>query len=222
MNHSIRIMSEKINTLIVDDHKMFRDGIRALLEKESNINVMADAETLDDILNLLNKNRVDVILMDIDLGTYSGIEATAKIKKQFPNVNVLAISMHGEHNYIIKMIEAGATGYMLKNAGKEEMLNAIKSVAKGDSYFSKEVSAQIFEHLKDRAVSKDAEKVMLTNRETEILKLIAQEYSNPEIADMLFISIRTVDTHRRNLIEKLGVKNTAGLVRYALKNGLVE
>ncbi len=215
-------MQEKIHILIVDDHKMFRDGIRALLEKEHWIKVLPDAESVETIAESLDKNRVDVILMDIDMGVFSGIDATAIIKKQHPGVNILAISMHGEHNYIIKMIEAGATGYVLKNAGKEEMLNAIKSIAAGDSYFSKEVSVQIFEHLNNPHGEKEKNKVLLTNRETEVLKLIAQEYSNAEIADRLFISIRTVDTHRRNLIEKLGVKNTAGLVRYALKNGLVD
>ena len=161
--------------------------------------------------------------MDIDLKGSSGILATQKVKALYPGVKILAISMHGEHNYIMKMIEAGATGYILKNAGKDEMLMAIESVVKGGSYFSSDVSAELFKQLQQHSDKTKAEhQAPLTKREVEILRLIAQEFSNAEIAEKLFISIRTVDTHRRNLIEKLEVKNTAGLVRYALKNGLAE
>ena len=162
--------------------------------------------------------------MDIDMGETNGIDATIEVKKNYPDVNILALSMHGEHNYILKMLEAGATGYILKNAGKEEMLTAIISVASGNSYFSREVSSRLIEYLNKPQVNiKNTDKdIPLTNREIEILKLIAQEYSNSEIAEELFISVRTVDTHRRNLIEKLGVKNTAGLVRFAIRKGLVE
>ena len=216
-------MAEPIKILIADDHKMFRDGIKAILVKEKDYQVIADVSSLDEIMEALVKNVADIILMDIDLGKSSGIDATIQVKKNYPMVNILALSMHGEHNYVIKMLEAGAAGYILKNAGKDEMLNAIKSVSMGDSYFSKEVSEQLLEHLniKNNIPLKE-ENIPLTNREIEVLKMIAQEYSNSEIADNLFISLRTVDTHRRNLIEKLGVKNTAGLVRYAIKKGLVE
>ena len=215
---------QKIKIIIVDDHKMFRDGIRALLEKEKNIEVVADAKDANELLNILKNITPDVILMDIDMGETNGIDATAEVKRSHPEINILALSMHGEHNYILKMLEAGATGYILKNAGKEEMLTAIISVASGDSYFSREVSSRLIEYLNKPQISiKNTDKeIPLTNREIEILKLIAQEYSNPEIAEELFISIRTVDTHRRNLIEKLGVKNTAGLVKFAIRKGLVE
>ena len=215
---------QKIKIIIVDDHKMFRDGIRALLEKEKNIEVVADAKDANELLNILKNITPDVILMDIDMGETNGIDATAEVKRSYPEINILALSMHGEHNYILKMLEAGATGYILKNAGKEEMLTAIISVASGDSYFSREVSSRLIEYLNKPQISiKNTDKeIPLTNREIEILKLIAQEYSNPEIAEELFISIRTVDTHRRNLIEKLGVKNTAGLVKFAIRKGLVE
>jgi DNA-binding NarL/FixJ family response regulator len=216
-------MDNSIKLIIIDDHKMFREGIKALLEKDIQIKVIADSDNFTDIMDYMNDYRPDVILMDIDMGDTSGIDATEFVKNKYPETKVLAISMHSDHNYVIKMLEAGARGYLLKNAGKEEMLNAIKSVAIGDSYFSKEVSTRIFDELnRIKAKGTELKKVILTNREIELLKLIAQEYSNHEIAEKLFISVRTVDTHRRNLIEKLGVKNTAGLVRYALKNGLVE
>ncbi len=213
----------KIRILIADDHEIFRDGIRALLEKEKNIEVIGDAANGSEVINFLENNEVDVILMDIDMGNINGIDATFNLKKKYPEVNVLALSMYGEYNYILKMIEAGANGYILKNAGKEEMLTAINSVAAGGSYFSREVSMRLFENInKLQKSTANKSEIPLTNREIEILKLIAQEYSNAEIADKLFISIRTVDTHRRNLIEKLGVKNTAGLVKYAMKKGLID
>jgi DNA-binding NarL/FixJ family response regulator len=215
---------QKIKIIIVDDHKMFRDGIRALLEKEKNIEVVADAKDANELIGILKSLTPDVILMDIDMGETNGIDATVEVKKSYPDINILALSMHGEHNYILKMLEAGATGYILKNAGKEEMLTAIISVASGDSYFSKEVSSLLIEYLNKPQINiKSTDKeIPLTNREIEILKLIAQEYSNSEIAEELFISIRTVDTHRRNLIQKLGMKNTAGLVKFAIRKGLVE
>jgi len=213
----------KIRILIADDHKIFRDGIRALLDKEKHISVVGDVANAGEVIDFLEKNEADVILMDIDMGKTDGIDATFILKKKYPEVNVLALSMYGEHNYILKMIEAGANGYILKNAGKEELLTAINSVAAGGSYFSREVSLRLFENINKlhKTTSSNSE-IPLTNREIEILKLIAQEFSNSEIADKLFISIRTVDTHRRNLIEKLGVKNTAVLVKYAIKKGLIE
>ena len=216
-------MNVSTNILIADDHKMFRDGIKAILTKEKDFRVVADVNGIDSILEALEGNHIDIILMDIDMGKSNGIDAAIKVRNLYPEIKILALSMHGEHNYVIKMLEAGASGYILKNAGKDEMINAIKSVAAGDSYFSKEVSNQLLEHLNIIGTGSDkSENIPLTNRELEILKMIAQEYSNSEIADMLFISIRTVDTHRRNLIEKLGVKNTAGLVKYAIKKGLVD
>jgi DNA-binding NarL/FixJ family response regulator len=214
---------EKLKILIADDHKIFRDGIKALLDKEKNLVVAGDVSNGNEAYEFIKSQRVDVILMDIDMSEGGGLEATVRIRKEFPEVNILVLSMHGEYNYILKMIEAGASGYILKNAGKEEMLIAIGSVASGGTYFSKEVSSKLFENIhKPSGKDQYPDNIPITKRETEILKLIAQEYSNSEIAEKLFISIRTVDTHRRNLIEKLGVKNTAGLVKYAIRKGILE
>ena len=130
--------------------------------------------------------------------------------------------MHAEKEYILKVLEAGATGYLLKDAGTAEMLTAVRTVAKGNTYYSQSVSSVIIQHLTNPQQSKKEKKgIPLTKRELEVLRLIAEEYTNPEIAKELFISIRTVDTHRRNLLEKLQVKNTAGLVKYAMKNGII-
>ncbi len=214
---------ETIRVLVADDHKVFREGIQALLEKVVDIEVVDEVSNGNEAIEKVSKGGIDVVLMDIDMGDTNGIDTTIKIKEQFPEVNVLVLSMHGEHSYVIRMLDAGAIGYMLKNAGKDEMVTAIRSVAKGDSYFSKDVSSILVEHLhKPTSIKKKKDDLPLTDREIEVLKLIALEYSNPEIAEKLFISIRTVDTHRRNLLEKLGAKNTAGLVKYAVKNKLID
>jgi DNA-binding NarL/FixJ family response regulator len=214
---------EKIKVLIADDHKIFRDGIRSILEKEKDMDVIDEAANGKEVLEKLETTKADVIILDLDIGKPSGIEVTELISKQYPEVKILILSMIGLHDFVIQALEKGATGYILKNTGKDEVLTAIRSVAKGDSYFSKEVSSILVEQLnKPRTLKKRSEGIPLTARELEVLQLIAQEFSNPEIAEKLFISIRTVDTHRRNLLEKLGLKNTAGLVKYAIMNGLVQ
>ncbi|MDW3197620.1 MAG: response regulator transcription factor [Cytophagales bacterium] len=219
-------MENTLKLLIADDHKIFRDGLVALLNKEEDMEVVGDGGSESEINSILSKTQVDVILMDIDMGESSGITITEDVSSKYPATHVLALSMHGERNYIVKMMEAGAKGYILKNAGKDEMITAIKTVAAGNTYLSSQVSSKLFEQLsnpKPRKGHVNADgSIPLTDRETEVLKLIAEEYSNPEIAEKLFISIRTVDTHRRNLLEKLQAKNTAGLVKHALKMGLLD
>lgn len=213
----------RINVLIADDHKIFRDGIRSLLSREKDMHVVADVPNGREVLEIANKEEVDVVIMDIDMGEPNGVETTALLKKEHPAINVLILSMLGVHEFVVQALENGATGYLLKNAGKDEVLTAIRCIAKGDSYFSREVSAILIEALHHpRPERRKGSEVPVSARELEVLKLIAQEYSNPEIADKLFISIRTVDTHKRNLLEKIGVKNTAGLVKYALSKGLID
>jgi len=212
-----------IKVIITDDHKIIRVGLRGLLDRETEIEVVGEAESAADTLSLLARTPVDVVLMDIDLGETDGIQATRMIKEQHPDIHVLGLTMHEETDYIVRMLEAGASGYLLKNAGREELLAAIQTVAKGDSYFSQKVSTTLLQALTHPKPSpeKKSFQTPLSEREIEVLRLIAQEYSNGEIAEKLFISIRTVDTHRRNLLEKLQVKNTVGLVKYALDKGII-
>jgi len=215
----------KIQVVIADDHKIIRVGLRGLLEREKDIEVTGEAENGNDLLDLLKKIKVDVILMDIDMGETSGIDATRNVKRLYPAIQVLGLTMHEEQNYIVNMLEAGASGYLLKNAGRDELLTAIHTVNKGDSYFSQKVSATLLQAITQQKETPTAhhhkEQIPLSDREIEVLKMIAEEHSNGEIAEKLFISIRTVDTHRRNLLEKLNVKNTAGLVKYAIEKGLI-
>ena len=210
--------------LIADDHKMFRDGLRAILEQEKEMEVVGEAGSAREVFLFLENTKPDVIMLDITLGDSNGIEVTKVLREKYPDLHVLVVSMHAESSYILKMLEIGASGYILKDAGKNEMLNAVRAVAAGDSYFSQQVSAIMVAYLQRKGMppTKKEEDVLLTRREIEVLKLITGENSNQEIADKLFISTRTVDTHRRNLLEKLGLKNTAGLVKYALKHGFLE
>lgn len=209
--------------LLADDHKIFRDGVRSILEKERDMLVVDDAANGIEVLEKIEKLEVDVLVLDIDIGKPNGIEITEMVSRNHPEVKILILSMMGLHDFVIQALEKGAIGFLLKNTGKDEVLTAIRSVSKGDSYFSREVSAVLIEQLHRPASSrkKNAD-IPISPREIEVLKLIAQEYSNSEIAEKLFISIRTVDTHRRNLLEKLGAKNTAGLVKFAIQKGLVD
>ncbi len=208
---------------IVDDHKMFRQGVESMLQEHDDVSLAWGAANSAEAISHLDNDQPDVILMDISLGDESGITLTKSILGTYPNIKILGLSMHKEDNYIVNLLEVGAKGYLLKDAGAEEMVLAIKKVYDGDTYYSSHVTNVLMKHLtQGTKPTATGSQVKLTNRELEILKLIAEENSNPEIAEQLFISIRTVDTHRRNLLDKLQAKNTAGLVRYALKHGLVE
>ena len=214
---------DKIRVLLADDHKIFRDGVRSILEKEKDMEVVDEAANGAEVIEKIENLAIDVLVLDIDIGKPNGIEITEMVSKKHPDVKILILSMMGLHDFVIQALEKGAIGFLLKNTGKDEVLTAIRSVSKGDSYFSREVSAILIEQLhKPSSARKKNRDIPLSVREIEVLKLIAQEFSNPEIAERLFISIRTVDTHRRNLLEKLGAKNTAGLVKFAIQKGLVD
>lgn len=214
---------DKIRVLLADDHKIFRDGVRSILEDEKDMEVVGEAANGPEVIEKIGTLDVDVLVLDIDIGKPNGIEITEMISHSHPNVKILILSMMGLHDFVIQALEKGAIGFLLKNTGKDEVLTAIRSVAKGDSYFSREVSAILIEQLnKPTSSRRKNTDIPISPREIEVLKLIAQEHSNPEIAEKLFISIRTVDTHRRNLLEKLGAKNTAGLVKFAIQKGLVD
>jgi DNA-binding NarL/FixJ family response regulator len=215
---------ERIKVLIADDHKIIRVGLRGILDKTNEVEVVAEAEDGNQVLETLKSIVTDVVLMDIDMGRTSGIETTKKVKETFPDVHVLALTMHEEQGNVIQMLEAGASGYLLKNTGVEELLAALHAVVKGDSYFSNTVSATLLKaltNIKATSKAKYDKDIPLSAREIEVLKLIAGEYTNGEIAEKLFISIRTVDTHRRNILEKLQLKNTAGLVKYAIEKAFI-
>lgn len=213
-------MSKSINVLIVDDHKIIRDGIRSMLIDERDIVIVGEEENGNAALKTLGSKEVDVVLSDISMPVMGGSELTKNINEFHPNVKVLILSMHEEEQYIKDLIDHGASGYILKNTGASELIKAIRTVAEGKNFFSNEVYSTLIMGNNKKANTTDV--IQLTKREIEVLKLISNEMKNHEIAEALFVSIRTVDTHRRNLLQKLNVKNTAGLVRYAVKSGIVD
>ncbi|MBK6264459.1 response regulator transcription factor [Marivirga sp. S37H4] len=211
------------HVLIVDDHLIVRDGIKALLSKSDGIKVVGIAANGDEALKLLRNihRNVKVVLMDISMPQMDGISATRQIKMEFPHLNVLALSMHDDESHIIDILQEGALGYILKTTSKKELVHAIFRVAEGQSYFGKEASDKLLNYLSGKEDRKEVKATdVLTERETEILGLIAEEYTNLQISEKLFLSPRTIDTHRRNIMQKLNAKNTAGLVKYALTHNI--
>ena len=216
-----------IKVLITDDHQMFIDGIKALLVDSEEIHVVAMANNGEEALEKLKNQPIDVVIMDINMPVMNGIEATKQIKEKYPDVKILALTMYIEKELITEIVKAGATGYILKNTGKEELVNALTTIAKGEKFYSSDVALKMMDAKTTLEYAEDLKdhknlNINLTKREEEILKLIAQEYTTTQIAEKLFISFFTVETHRKNLIRKLNVKNVAGLVKFAIKNGLVD
>lgn len=212
---------KKINLLIADDHTMFLQGIVSLLEQESEINIVGKAVNGIEALEIIKTKKPDLVILDISMPEMDGIELSKILKKDFPEVKILVVSTHSNIKIISRLIRIGVNGYLLKNAEKSELLTAIRTIASGENYYSEETEEKyLANHLKiEKQVSVLTE---LSSREKEILVLIAHEYNTAEIAEKTFISLNTVNTHRRNLLSKLNAKNTAGLVKYAVENGLVD
>jgi DNA-binding NarL/FixJ family response regulator len=211
---------KKIRLLLADDHGIIRDGIKLMLNKTPEFEIITEASNGQEVLDYLKKNpkSIDVVLMDINMPIMNGIEATQVITDKYRNINVLALTMHIEETYISNMLKAGALGYILKESNKTDLIEAVKSVASGKKYYSNEVSVTLINSLMTGSQNKDKE---LSERELEVLTYIASGNTNNEIGEKLFISGRTVETHRRNILSKLDVKNTAEMIKYAIKNNLV-
>lgn len=210
----------KANILIADSHKIVRDGIIAMLESNKEFTV-AEAGTEKKILEICQSREINLIILDVNMPEMNGIELIRKLKKKNPEIKILALTSSFEKQQIRLMVQEGASGYLLKNSGRKELLEAIHTILDGSFYFSNEVTLSVMQNL-NRPGAQKGDPHSLTGRELEILGYIVREYTNPEIAEKLSISVRTVDAHRRNLLQKTGARNTAGLVRYALKNKLVE
>lgn len=211
-----------IRVLLVDDHTVVTEGIKLLLHDVGDIQCVAEARNGQSALEALSKVKTDVAMMDIEMPGMNGIKCTEIMAQRFPEVKVIAISIYTDYPHVQSMIKAGAKGYLLKNCGKLELEQCIRKVHAGGTFFSDDLTETLLSGMQGKTVKKDGQYLpSLSRREKEILRLILDEATTGEIADKLFISVGTVETHRHNMMNKLGVRNTAGLVRIAITHGLV-
>ena len=211
--------STPIKIIIADDHDVIIDGLMALLSTESDLQVVGRANNGKQLLEVIKNKPVDLIILDIEMPEMNGVEAAEKLKEKHPTLKILVLTMFNTPDFIANLLRHGVDGYILKNSRKKELLQAIRSVMSGRSFYAPEVTDIMMASFRHEKPSK-AETPELTPREKDIVRLIAEEYTSREIGEKLFISFHTVERHRKNIIAKLGVKNVAGLVKYAVKNGL--
>ncbi|NVO19069.1 MAG: response regulator transcription factor [Bacteroidetes bacterium] len=216
---------ENIRIMLVDDHQLVRTGIANLLVNEPNFEIVSEAADANEFLSTLEKFHPDIAILDISIPGMTGIELTRHLKSKHPAIKVLILSMHTSEEYIFNSINAGAKGYLPKNTSKKELIDAIHTIARGEEYFAESISNVILKSYIKKAKSgqddgSDKES-QLSKRETEVLRLFAEGFSNQEIADKLFISIRTVESHKNHIMQRLELKSSVDLVKFAIRNNLV-
>jgi two-component system response regulator NreC len=212
-----------IRLMIADDHEIFRDGLALMLSRQKNMLLSRQASDGRELLEAVREDPPDVVLMDIKMPHMDGIEATKVLQKDFPDLKIIALSMFSEENLIVEMLEAGAKGYLLKNADKQEILDAIESVMDNRVYYCRETSATLADMIVKSNFNpyRKKELVEFSDRELEIIRLICKQFTAQEMGESLFLSRRTIEGYRTRILEKMSVKNTAGVVIYALKNRLI-
>ncbi|MCI0473798.1 MAG: response regulator transcription factor [Ignavibacteria bacterium] len=217
---------KKIKVLLVDDHQIIRDGVRTMLVTEKEVDIVGCASGSEEALKLIQSHKPDIVITDISMPDHTGIELTQSITEKFPSVRVLILSMYTSEDYICQAIQSGAKGFLPKqDTTKQILLEAIQTLHRNEEYFSPSVSkilaSRYVQQVKNVSKVPATRKFSLTDREKEILKLYAEGFSNQEIADKLHISIRTVETHKNNIMQKFDFKSTVEMVKYALKNNLI-
>ena len=212
----------RIKVLVVDDHAMFRQGIRSLLETCDDIDVVGEAADGSEAVEEVRRVAPHVVLMDIGMPVMGGVEATRRIQKEAPNTRVLVLTQYEDSEYVLSMLRAGAKGYISKTATGEELVSAIRTVHRGESFLYPSAATMLVEEYLMRHGGEKDEYERLTDREREILQLVAEGRTNREIADRLFISVKTVLRHRTNIMEKLGFHNRTELIKYAISKGLIQ
>jgi DNA-binding NarL/FixJ family response regulator len=216
--------SQKIRLLVADDHRVLLDGLVSLLKDEPNFEVGATAHDGRQVMELLAKAVYDICLLDISMPVFDGIETAKQVIKNYPATKVIILTTHDEEQIIAEMLYIGVSGYLLKSSTRQELVDAINRVMKGKLYFSETVNETMLRSYANELERKKhpEEKVMLTQREKEIIQLLAREYTNERIANALHISYRTVETHRKNIMQKTKAHNLAGLIRFAYSKGLIQ
>jgi len=211
-----------VRVLLADDHEIFREGFYSLFNKQPDIELLGDAANGEQLVKLTAELSPDIVLTDIKMPVMDGIEATKKIISLYPHVSIIALTMFDEDDLIVEMLESGARGYLLKNAHKDEVFDAIKTVYTGDTYFCKHTTAKLTKLISKSRYNpyKPIERPLFNEKETEIIRLICGEFTNKEISDQLHLSVRTIEGYRERIQEKMKVKNAAGIAVYAIKNGI--
>ena len=217
---------EKIRIILVDDHQLVRDGIKALLTGITDIDIIGEASDAEELFRELENLKPNLLIMDISLPGISGIEITKRICSEFPGIHILILSMYNSEEFIFNSLKAGARGYLPKNTSREELLEAIYTINRGEEFFGESISKVMLKSYVKRATDEDQHEdkinAVLTSREIEILKLYVEGLINKEISDKLDISIRTVETHKNHIMRKLGLKSTVELVKFAIRNKIAE
>jgi two-component system response regulator NreC len=214
---------DKIRVLLVEDHTIVRKGLRSLLDAEPGIEVVGEAEDGREAIQLVGQLHPEVVLMDITMPGLNGLEATRQIKKRFPDVKVLILTVHADEEYVLQVLSAGASGYLVKQAAPAELVSAIHATYRGDSFLSPSISRKVVDQYVRQAgaIAENDSYDKLTDREREVLQLIAEGHSNRRIAEMLCISVKTVETHRAHLMNKLDIHSAAELTTYAIRKGVI-
>jgi two-component system, NarL family, response regulator NreC len=218
------LMQDTITLGIADDHEIFRDGLSLMLSRQPNFLLCCEAEDGRELVKVALEKKPDIILTDIKMPRMDGIAATHEILKQLPDTKIIALSMSDEENMILEMLEAGAKGYLLKNADKNEVIDAIEEVYKGNNYYCRSTSTKLARMIVKSKFnqSKKKEEVSFSDREKEIIVLICKQYTAKQIGEVLFLSNRTVEGYRTKILEKMNVKNSVGVVMYALSHDLIK
>ena len=212
---------ERIRVLIADDHQIMLDGLKAILSKDRSLSIVGTARNGLEVLEFLKKEPVDVLLLDLQMPVMDGMETTLHARKSFPDLKIIMLTTNDEGSIITTLFKAGATGYLLKNASKEYLIRGIKDAFEGKKVLSTHLTEKMIESLTEPPKPKEGAVPLITKREIEVVKLIAQEYTTQEIADKLFVSTNTVATHKRNLFVKMDVKNSVGMIKKAVEWGLI-
>jgi DNA-binding NarL/FixJ family response regulator len=212
---------QTIRILLADDHTLVRAGMRSLLKDVSGVDVVAEASTGREAIDLVEQHEPDIVLMDIAMSGLNGLEAAEHIIRSRPQCKVIILSMHSIKEYVVKALRIGVKGYLIKDAATSELEVALRAVARGEKYLSPAISSQVIDEYKESSPTNEIPPEILTLRQREILQLIAEGKSTKEIATILNVSVKTIDSHRTQLMERLNIHDVAGLVRYAMRTGLI-
>ena len=217
-------ISRPIQVILADDHEIFRDGFNVLIKKNRKVEILGEASNGQELVDIARKLKPDVIITDIKMPVQNGIEATLQLTREMPEIGIIALSMFDEESLIVEMLEAGARGYLLKNAHKDEIVAAIEAVYRHQSYYCKDTTRKLSKMIAESNYNpfRKIEKPAFTEKEIVVIRMICEEYSNQEIADFLKLSRRTIEGYRENILGKINARNTAGIVVYAIKNKLFE